>query len=108
MRTGRVSTSSWDTRRPPASFHGCFSTIVTDPPWGEYMDIGGDYRQWAEEATTGMMRLLRTEGSTIVLLSNRANENMWVASINESPLHVESRIPLLINGHPASAIVARY
>ena len=108
MRTGRVSTSSWDTRRPPVSFHGCFSTIVTDPPWGEYMDIGGDYRQWAEEATTGMMRLLRTEGSTIVLLSNRANENMWVASINESPLHVENRIPLLINGHPASAIVARY
>lgn len=55
-----------------------------------------------------MMRLLRTEGSTIVPLSNRANENMWVASINESPLHVENRIPLLINGHPASSIVARY
>lgn len=72
------------------------------------MDIGGDYRQWAEEATTGMMRLLRTEGSTIAPLSNRANENMWVASINESPLHVENRIPLLINGYPASSIVARY
>lgn len=118
LRTGRVSTSSWDALRPPADLHGRFSTIVTDPPWGEYEDVGGDYGLWAQETAAAMARLLRPEDAVIVLLTNRANEDVWASALAGAaestgpgptgpPLGVEGRIPLLVNGHPASAVVAR-
>lgn len=71
------------------------------------MGVGDDYGRWVKDAMDGMVHLLRPEGGRVVLLSNRFNERIWTSAMRDLLVHVENQIPLLVNGHPASAIVAR-
>lgn len=103
-RAGRVDVFTDDALRLPSIPSGSVSSIVTDPPWGEY-DTGLDFATFAHQMMTSFDRALDPHrGRLVILLSRRAAEvtrGLWPSA----NLHLTRSHELLVNGHPATAQV---
>ena len=103
-RSSRVAVFTDDALELPSIPSGSVSSIVTDPPWGEY-DKGLDFATFAQQMMASFDRALDPHrGRLVLLLSRRAAEvthGLW-ASAN---LQLTRCHDLLVNGHPATAQV---
>lgn len=80
------------------------TSIVTDPPWGEYDQSIGDYAKFTQALASEFSRLLNPRRGRLVLLVSRRNEEQMQASLAEHGFSCEPPIGILVNGHPASVI----
>lgn len=86
---------------------GAVDAIVTDPPWGEFDDVGQDYDTFVAETATEMARVLNPAGGRLVILIARRTSSSWRGALEASGLHLEPDLSVLVNGHPASVIRGR-
>ena len=80
--------------------------VVTDPPWGEYEPLDRPYPQFAAALAAGLARVLVDDGRLVVLV-NRANAGALTEALAAADLAVADSLEILVNGHPASVLVAR-
>jgi len=85
---------------------GEVSTIVTDPPWGEYDESIGDYLAFARSLAAEFARLLDPRHGRLVLLISRRHEQQMRESLVDEGFACEPAIEILVNGHPASVLRA--
>lgn len=104
---GRVVLHTEDARSLPSIRTGSVDAIVTDPPWGEHDRDLGDYAAFAGALSTSFARVLRPATGRAVVLVNRRHETTLATALTAASLAVLDRYPLLVNGHPASALRAR-
>jgi hypothetical protein len=102
-RRSRVTVLAEDALDLPSISTGSVSSIVTDPPWGEYDRLHVDFDTFARQMMTSFDRVLDPRrGRMVLLLSRRAAEvthGLWpFANLKLVQTHL-----LLVNGHPASA-----
>ncbi|TDO49834.1 putative RNA methylase family UPF0020 [Kribbella sp. VKM Ac-2527] len=102
-RGRRVSVLAEDALELPSVRTGSVTSVVTDPPWGEYDELGTDFATFAAQMMTGMDRVLDPRrGRLVLLLSRRAayvTERLW----QPANLKLRQSHQLLVNGHPATA-----
>ncbi len=89
----------------PSFADGEVDVIVTDPPWGEYEDVGMPYPQFCKAVAKSFERVLRPATGRFVVLSSRSNAESFHRALKASALRVDERYDLLVNGHPATAFV---
>lgn len=83
---------------------GEVSTIVTDPPWGEYDAEIGDYAQFTRSIAAECSRVLNPRWGRLVLLVGRRRAGKMLESLAEHGFASEPTTGILVNGHPASVI----
>lgn len=80
--------------------------VVTDPPWGEHEPLDRPYPQFAADLAGGLARVLVDDGRLVVLV-NRSNAGALAEALAAAQLAVADSLDILVNGHPASVLVAR-
>lgn len=80
--------------------------VVTDPPWGEHEPLDRPYPEFAAALAGGLARVLVDDGRLVVLV-NRSNSGALTEALGEAELAVTDSLDILVNGHPASVLVAR-
>ena len=103
---GRVVLHTEDALSLPSIRAGSVDAIVTDPPWGEHDRTLGDYATFATALSTSFARVLRSTTGRAVVLVTRRHETTVATALTAASLPVLDRYPLLVNGHPASALLA--
>ncbi|SDT44339.1 TRM11 family SAM-dependent methyltransferase [Microlunatus soli] len=106
QRSRQVTLLSEDARTLPSVDDHTVDAIVTDPPWGEFEDLGADYEEFIEDVLTSFDRVLKTDGRVVMITARRlvgATLRHWQAH----RLAVDSSHDVLVNGHPATVIVGR-
>jgi hypothetical protein len=102
-RRSRVTVLAEDALELPSISTGSVSSIVTDPPWGEYDRLDVDCATFARRMMASFDRVLEPRrGRLVLLLSRRAAEvthGLWPSA----NLTLVQSHQLLVNGHPASA-----
>jgi tRNA G10 N-methylase Trm11 len=102
-RRSRVTVLAEDALELPSISTGSVSSIVTDPPWGEYDRLDVDCATFARRMMASFDRVLEPRrGGLVLLLSRRAAEvthGLWPSA----NLKLVQSHQLLVNGHPASA-----
>jgi hypothetical protein len=102
-RSSRVDVLAEDALELPSISTGSVSSIVTDPPWGEYDEQDVDFATLARRMMASFDRVLDPRrGRLVLLLSRRAGEiaqGLWPSA----NLKLVQSHQLLVNGHPASA-----
>jgi hypothetical protein len=102
-RASRVTVLTEDALELPSIPTGSVSSIVTDPPWGEYDELEVDFAAFAQRMMASFDRVLDPRrGRLVLLLSRRAAEVMHGLWPTANLKLVQSH-QLLVNGHPASA-----
>ena len=89
----------------PSLSDGSVSAIVTDPPWGEYEDLGMPYVKFAEAMMRNFDRVLDRRRGRLVLLVSRREAPTVVERWEPSGLAVKQTHEILVNGHPATVLV---
>lgn len=84
---------------------GQVDVIVTDPPWGEYEDVGASYPDFARAMVQSFNRVLRRPGGRFVILTSRRNAPVMENEFVEGGFSVDSTHEILVNGHPATVLV---
>lgn len=79
--------------------------IITDPPWGEYEPLDRPYPEFATAMAASFARVLTDGGRTVVLV-NRGNAATLTEALDGSGLEPGPPVEVLVNGHPASVLVA--
>ncbi|TCO40939.1 putative RNA methylase family UPF0020 [Kribbella antiqua] len=102
-RRARVTVLAEDALELPSISSGSVSSIVTDPPWGEYDRLDVDFAAFARRMMASFDRVLQPRrGRLVLLLSRRAAEvtrGLWPSA----NLRLVQSHQLLVNGHSASA-----
>jgi len=96
-----------DALRLPSVPDGNVTSIVTDPPWGEYEDLDIPYEQFAERMMKSFDRVLMHRGGRLVLLLSRRSAKVITPLWGPSNLQLVKSLDILVNGHPASVLVGR-
>jgi hypothetical protein len=86
---------------------GSIDVIVTDPPWGEFEDVGMPYRVFARGIAESFDRVLDQLRGKFVLLSARRMAETLVGSLKDVGFDVTATHEILMNGHPATVIIGR-
>lgn len=100
----RIILLSEDAHQLPSVGDGEVNVIVTDPPWGEHDDVG-DHTEFLARMWKGFDRVLTAEGSQIVVLMTRNRVGALVETAHLAGYRTVRSYELLVNGHPASAVV---
>jgi hypothetical protein len=79
--------------------------VITDPPWGEYAELDRPHPDFAAAMAASLARVLVDHGRLVVLV-NRANTDVLTAALAGSGLDPDPPLQILVNGHPASVLVA--
>jgi hypothetical protein len=105
LNSQKVDLLAEDALQLPSVPDGSVTSIVTDPPWGEYEDLGIPYDDFAESMMKSFDRVLdRSHGRLVLLVSRRASADvapLW----DLSNLWVRGSHDILVNGHPATVLV---
>ena len=84
---------------------GQVDVIVTDPPWGEYDDVGMPYVEFARAMVKSFSRVLRKPKGRFVSLTSRKTAAIVEREFAKGGFFVNSRHEILVNGHPATVLV---
>ena len=84
---------------------GQVDVIVTDPPWGEYEDMGTQYTDFARAMVKSFNRVLRRAGGRFAVLTSRQTAAIMEKEFIEGGFSVNSTHEILVNGHPATVLV---
>lgn len=84
---------------------GQIDVIVTDPPWGEYDDIGIPYKEFARAMAKSFSRVLNKENGRFVILTSRKTARTLESEFVKGGFSVNSTHEILVNGHPATVLV---
>lgn len=95
-----------DALRLPSIPDGSVSAIVTDPPWGEYEQMDESYESFSRAMIDSFDRVLHPTRGRLVLLLGRRVAYTTLNVLNDSALRVDDVHDILVNGHPASVLVA--
>jgi len=87
--------------------NGSVDVIVTDPPWGEHEGPDAVASDFYDEMAASFARVLDPRRGRLVLLIARRREEEVTASLESHGLTLTGAVPLLVNGHPATALTAR-
>jgi 23S rRNA G2445 N2-methylase RlmL len=104
-RARRVTFLAEDARDLPSVEDATVDAIVTDPPWGEYEDIGEPYEDFTAAVASGLRRVLKPKTGRLVLLVSRRNEEVLQKGLLDNGLTPRQKYPILVNGHPATVLV---
>lgn len=99
----RVTLLDEDALKMPSIEDGSIDAIVTDPPWGEYENLGRPYKEFLADLAMSFCRLLRPGGCFVVLVT-RSVEPTAQAAFKTAGLSVEQTYSILVNGHPATVL----
>lgn len=106
QRARQVTLLGEDARRLPSVPDHGVDVIVTDPPWGEFEDLGADYEDFIDEVLTSFGRVLTIDGRLVMITARR----LVGATLRHWGIHrlaVDSTHDVLVNGHPATVIIGR-
>jgi Putative RNA methylase family UPF0020 len=84
---------------------GTIDSVVTDPPWGEHAEEGTISADFTSRLADGLVDALAPHGRAAVLVSRRSHEAV-TDGLDSAGLHVGAQHHMLVNGHPASLLVA--
>jgi 16S rRNA G966 N2-methylase RsmD len=84
---------------------GQVDVIVTDPPWGEYDDVGMPYAEFARAMVKSFNRVLRKPKGRFVVLTSRRTATILESEFGEGGFFINSTYDILVNGHPATVLV---
>lgn len=84
---------------------GQVDVIVTDPPWGDYDDIGMPYSEFANAIVKSFSRVLRRPKGRFVVLTSRKTAAIMEREVTKGGFSVNSTHEILVNGHPATVLV---
>jgi len=84
---------------------GQVDVIVTDPPWGEYDDMGMPYTAFARAMAKSFSRVLRKPKGRFVVLTSRKTAAIVEREFVRDSLSVDSTHEILVNGHPATVLI---
>jgi tRNA G10 N-methylase Trm11 len=79
--------------------------IVTDPPWGEYREIGQSYGAFALGIARAFDRVLHPIRGRFVVLASRSTAAGIAARLAEASFRMNKGYEILVNGHPATVLV---
>ena len=79
--------------------------IVTDPPWGEYDDVGMPYAEFARAMVKSFSRVLGKPEGRFVILTSRKTASIVEREFIKGGFSVNSTHEILVNGHPATVLV---
>jgi hypothetical protein len=102
-RRSRITVLTEDALELPSISTGSVSSIVTDPPWGEYDGQNGDFATFANRMMASFDRVLDPHHGRLVLLLSRRAAELTHALWPPAHLHLMRSHHLLVNGHPATA-----
>jgi hypothetical protein len=106
LRRGGVVLSAADATDLASVPTGSVDAIVTDPPWGEYEPLPGSPEEFARALTGSLARVLHPGHGRLVLLVSRRLESAFTEALSAVGLPKAQSIPILVNGHPASVVLA--
>jgi hypothetical protein len=84
---------------------GQIDVIVTDPPWGEYDDVGMPYAEFARAMVKSFSRVLHGLTGRFVVLTSRRTAAIVEREFAEGGFCINSTHEILVNGHPATVLV---
>lgn len=84
---------------------GQIDVIVTDPPWGEYEDVGMPYAEFASAMVRSFDRVLDKAKGRFVILVSRKTARIVESEFAESGFSINATHEVLVNGHPATVLV---
>jgi 16S rRNA G966 N2-methylase RsmD len=84
---------------------GQIDVIVTDPPWGEYDDVGMPYVEFARAMAASFSWVLRKAKGRFVVLTSRKTAAIVEREFAKSGFSINSTHEILVNGHPATVLV---
>lgn len=96
-----------DARALPSVPDDSVDAIVTDPPWGEYEELEQPYPAFAEGVLAAFRRVLKDPARVVLLLSRRSAD-VFAELFPGASLTTQRRLDVLVNGHPATVLVARH
>lgn len=84
---------------------GQIDVIVTDPPWGEYDDVGMPYAEFARAMAKSFSRVLNKTKGRFVVLTSRKTAAIVEREFTEGGFSISSTHKILVNGHPATVLI---
>ncbi len=106
LRRGGVVLTAEDAADLSSVATGSVDAIVTDPPWGEHEPLPGSPEDFARALTRSLARVLHPGRGRLVLLVSRRLESAFLEALSVVGLPKAQSIPILVNGHPASVVLA--
>jgi hypothetical protein len=94
-----------DALRLPSVADQSVDVIVTDPPWGEFEQYGVAPQQFLADTALSFRRVL-AEGGRLVLVMSRRLDHCAAHCLARAGFAVDPLVPILVNGHPATVIMA--
>lgn len=102
----RIRLMAEDALSLPSIGDGEINVIVTDPPWGEFDQVSVDYQSFVEAMVESFDRVLHLSEGRLVILSSRRQGGIFTTSLTSRRFRIHATYGILVNGHPASVIVA--
>lgn len=102
----RIRLMAEDALSLPSIGDGEIDVIVTDPPWGEFDQVPVDYQSFVEAMVESFDRVLYSNEGRLVILSSRRQGAIYTTSLTARRFKIHATYGILVNGHPASVIVA--
>jgi 16S rRNA G966 N2-methylase RsmD len=84
---------------------GQVDVIVTDPPWGEYDDVGMPYVEFARAMVKSFGRVLHKPKGRFVVLTSRKTAATMEREFVKGGFSINSAHEILVNGHPATVLI---
>jgi hypothetical protein len=106
LRRGAVVLTGADATDLSSVATGSVDVIVTDPPWGEYEPLPGSPEDFARALTRSLARVLHPGHGRLVLLVSRRLEAAFTEALSAAGVPKAQSVPVLVNGHPASVVLA--
>jgi predicted RNA methylase len=106
--TARYRSVKWsedDVTTIAARLEHTVDIIVTDPPWGEFAK-STDMDSLLVEATRAIDVALKLRTGRCVILMSRRLAGTVGGLLESNSMRVVQRVPILVNGHPATILVA--
>lgn len=101
----RIRVLSEDATELPSIPNGSVTAIVTDPPWGEHQPIDRSH-DFTERVCASFQRVLDSQSGRLVVLTSRRTEPIFSNALAQASLPVHRIHQILVNGHPASVLLA--
>jgi hypothetical protein len=107
LRDRRVRLLAEDATDLPSVRSGSISSVVTDPPWGEHEDLAMPAPEFARAVCESLDRVVMRERGHVVILMSRRLAPPFESALRAASFTVGPDNPrVLVNGHPATVIIA--
>lgn len=101
----RIRLMAEDALSLPSIGDGEIDVIVTDPPWGEFDRVPMGYQSFVNAMVESFDRVLHPSRGRFVILISRRQSGTLTESLTSRKFKIHATHGILVNGHPAAAIV---